>query len=217
MTIRRANTPVGQKRDGSGAHNFATGDVEAFRMTVGDEHKPGIGGDGRGVSGWTDEPERRQSHSMSRLQPVVLGPPPEPGDVGASYDDDLDPAELQRSSPVGRLMATVAITAVVLATGAGAWWLTVRATPSLVATTPAAPQPAAAAPPPVSPPLRESTAPTVEEPPSTPAQAPQPRTVDMADVGSDLIAPSTEGLSPARKVQAIRIIVENDRELQPLR
>jgi hypothetical protein len=58
--------------------------------------------------------------------------------------------------------------------------------------------------------------PVAEPPPSVPA-APPPataaRTVDMVDIGDDLVPPVTDGLRPARKVQAIRIIVENDREL----
>jgi hypothetical protein len=39
----------------------------------------------------------------------------------------------------------------------------------------------------------------------------------MGAVSDELIAPQTEGLSPARRVQSIRIVVENDREVQPRR
>jgi hypothetical protein len=81
------------------------------------------------------------------------------------------------------------------------------------------PQPqVAAVPPPAAP------AEPVAVPPSLPPAAaltpppvqPVPE-VSMGAVSDELIAPQTEGLTPARRVQSVRIVVENDREVTPQR
>ncbi len=37
----------------------------------------------------------------------------------------------------------------------------------------------------------------------------------MGQVSDELIAPTTDGLSPPRKVNAVRIVVDGDREIRP--
>jgi hypothetical protein len=158
---------------------------------------------------WPEDASRRPVRSELRLQPVMLGPPPDPNAVGASSEDDLDPTQLRRSSATGRTFAVVA-TVVLLAAGAGGAYVFLgRPTPGVDEPripTEAPPAAAVAPQPPEQAPSAAVSAP--------PAPAPQPSpAVDMAEIGTDLVAPSTEGLSPARKVQSIRIVVDKDREL----
>ncbi|MGL4243717.1 MAG: hypothetical protein ACRCTI_21590, partial [Beijerinckiaceae bacterium] len=68
--------------------------------------------------GWQPDEERRPAHSTLRLQPVMLGPPPDPDHVGASSDDDLDLRDLDRSRPRGGV-AALAATRFILAVGVG--------------------------------------------------------------------------------------------------
>ncbi len=84
--------------------------------------------------------------------------------------------------------------------------------------TPAAPPVTAPAPPP-------AAAPAVAAAPATPAAVPPPvipapvvatpADTSMGQVSDELIAPATDGLSPPRKVNALRIVVDGDREVRP--
>jgi hypothetical protein len=168
---------------------------------------------------------------MLRLQPVMLGPPPGAQAGGVSAEDDLDPAELRPKGRAGR-MAAFAAAALVLAT-AGAAYMVLRSREPLMVDAPAADKPPAttlAAPdrPPTNqqsqtpeaarqvPPV--DAAPQQAAPAQPPAQAPGASAgLDMGSIESDLVPPSTEGLSPARRIQTIVIRVENDRELPALR
>ncbi len=202
-----------------------------------------------------------------RLEPVILGPPPAPGQgqpvaiypsaPSVSADDDLDPSELNGPGRTGLIVGVVSAM-LVLAT-AGAAYLTLgreglreaQAPPSIApaappapaqspepATAPSAPPPAqASAPPPepvapqaaLRPPDPPSSPPdpperiepppqvSVPPPPPRPVQEPAAPVIDMGRVDSELVPPSTEGLSPPRRIQTIRIVVENDRELLPNR
>jgi hypothetical protein len=152
-----------------------------------------------------DMEQRRPGYGTLRLQPVMLGPPPDasPGDVTAA--DDIDPAELRgrpRTGLVSGIMAAMAV----LATAGAAYW-TLRPTDEDM---PAPPRPPAAARPAVE-------AAPVAATPAAPVPAPVPAApgVDMANVDADLVPPSTEGLSPARRIRTIRIMVDNDREIAP--
>ncbi len=92
--------------------------------------------------------------------------------------------------------------AAVLATAGAAYWTLKPADEDL----PPQPRPAAAARPAIA-------VPSLAEIPA--ASAPAGSGVDMANVDGDLVPPSTEGLSPARRVPTIRIMVDNDREIAP--
>ncbi len=169
-------------------------------------------------SGWPADPARRPLHSTLRLQPVVLAPPPDPDGVTAA--DDLDLRDLDDGKRVSRLAGVLA--AVVVALTAAAAYFVLSAPTDHPAETPiarpASPPPATPASPPVA--IVAPTAPPAAPalaPPAPSAAPPTAPAVDMADVGDELIPPSTEGLAPARRVQAVRIIVENDREVVPAR
>jgi hypothetical protein len=61
------------------------------------------------------------------------------------------------------------------------------------------------------PPLR-----AIEPSPSAPVVAAPPTpTVSMGDVSTELVAPTTDGLSPARKIGTIRIMTDGDKEIKP--
>ncbi len=55
--------------------------------------------------------------------------------------------------------------------------------------------------------------PVVAAPPAPVAAA--PADTSMGQVSDELVPPSTDGLSPPRKVNAVRIIVDGDREIRP--
>jgi hypothetical protein len=141
---------------------------------------------------------RRSVHSTLRLQPVLLGPPPDPNVTNVSAEDDIDPAEIGARSRIGKIAAAAAVAMVLGTAGVAYWALTGRdgdvSDHRLPPTTPDQPAPS----------------PVVAAPPPTAADAPR---IDMGGVDSDLIPPSTEGLNPPRRVQAIRIRVENDKEV----
>ena len=64
-----------------------------------------------------------------------------------------------------------------------------------------------------------ATVPTIKADPAAQAKGPAPAAegqttnTSMGDVSSELVPPSTEGLTPARRVSTTRIRVENDREI----
>jgi hypothetical protein len=181
--------------------------------------------------------ELAQSYSRLRLQPVAVPPPPgadgydrRSTDVppasalsSVSADDDLSPDEALESP--SRLRWPLIIAAAVLASGAGALGFLMYslsygppdtvAVPQAIPEIRADPAAAAKAPPPVEtqPSVKPETATAL---PAAPQNVPtQP--VSMGQVSTDLIAPSTEGLSPARKIGTIRILVEGDKEIGALR
>jgi hypothetical protein len=194
---------------------------------------------------WEADALRRPAHSTLRLQPVVLGPPPGLEGRGVSAADDLDPAELRPKGRAGRL-AALAAAALVLATSGAAYVILsgrdrpaadlppeVRppaetlAAPTLPAPGLPAPDQAMPTPEPMRPPPAQEASPP-QAPTSQAAAAAQTGAqtaqgagaqagVDMGNVESDLVPPSTEGLSPARRIRTIRITVENDRELPAMR
>ncbi len=151
---------------------------------------------------WTTDTPTRPAYGTLRLQPVLLGPPPEAdGDVSAA--DDLNPAEFGSRSRAG-LYAGIAAVAVVAAM-AGIAFVALSEPPDQ------------ADPPPPAPAAAQPTAPAAAAPPVADAPAPGAGPVDMGHIDSDLVPPSTEGLSPARRIQTILIRVENDREIPPPR
>lgn len=184
-------------------------------------------------SGWPADEARRPAHSTLRLQPVILGPPPDPDLVGASAADDLDPLEFGRSASRGGVFAALgAIILVTIAAGGAYWHLAREQRDAESPPPPAAALPSEAPAVPVPAPqasLPEAPSPSSEAPaaarahelraavPPVPHAAERSPAVDMVEVGNDLVAPITDGLRPARKVQTIRIVVDGDRELPQLR
>ena len=183
-------------------------------------------------------------HSTLRLQPTVLPPPPEesaaPAAIGASHEDDLD-LGLDADDYARRRQWLLAAAGVAIAIAGGVAYLAfgpvqpqrpeavVRPPPAVVAPPanppPAAPVVAAPAPPPAAtpapPPVVAPVAvpPVVAAPPAAPPSpapvAAAPADTSMGQVSDELVAPSTDGLSPPRKVNAVRIVVEGDREIRP--
>lgn len=166
--------------------------------------------------------ERLLRHSSLRLQPTVLAPPPgqarrpadEPLGAGVSAEDDIDLGlDDDRAARRRQLLLAAAGVAIALL-GLGAWLLlgrpgdapTAALPPPVQAPPPAVPAPAAPVPPPA-----QEAAPAA--PPQQQAAVPQDPA--MGELSTELVPPSTEGLSPARKVNAIRIIMDGDREVRP--
>jgi hypothetical protein len=153
-----------------------------------------------------EEAPRAPGYGSLRLQPVMLGPPPEQHAVDVTAEDDIDPAEYGEKPRTGLFAGIVAAIAVMATVGAAYWTLRpVEDTPFTQLPTPQASAPAVLAPLPV-----PSLAPL--EVPAVAASSPA-APIDMGRVDSDLIPPSTEGLTSARRISTIRIQVENDREV----
>jgi hypothetical protein len=149
------------------------------------------------------ETQRTVAYGTLRLQPVMLGPPPEPGATeSVTPADDIDPVEYRDKPKTGLIAGVIAGLAVLATTGAAYW--TLRPVEDAVVAVPAVPAPL-----PV-PSLSAAPAPRLDPPSVTSPAAPP---VDMARVDSDLVPPSTEGLTPARRISTIRIVVENDKEV----
>lgn len=162
-------------------------------------------------------------YSTLRLQPTVLPPPPANSESGgwaahgATSDDDID-IGLDDEFNAKRRQLILAAAGVAIAAAGGLVWLLVGRP---INTPPAIEAPIAA---PAIPRFDEGggsrTAPpeAVVERPRGPAvrQPAQPSAEFALETGaSDLIPPSTEGLSPARRVNAVRIIMDGDREIRP--
>jgi hypothetical protein len=153
-----------------------------------------------------EEASRAPRYGSLRLQPVVLGPPPDPKAVDVTAADDIDPIEYREKPRTGLFAGVIAALAVLSTVGAAYWTLR----PIEDAALPAPPVPNTAAP--AAPVLPSAPVTQAEERPVI-TPVPQASPVDMARVDSDLVPPSTEGLTPARRIQTIRIVVENDREI----
>jgi hypothetical protein len=156
-----------------------------------------------------DEHQRAASYGTLRLQPVMLGPPPEPGPDDVSSADDIDLAPYQHKPRTGLIAGVIAAIAVLVTAGAAYWTLR-----PMDETPPVAAFPPAAVPALPVPSLPTSTPPP-QGPPAASAQAPggQGAPVDMARIDSDLVPPSTDGLTPPRRIPTLKITVENDREV----
>lgn len=155
------------------------------------------------------EPQRPATYGTLRLQPVVLGPPP--GQVDVTAADDINLEDFRDKPRTGLFAGIIAAVAVLVTVGMAYWTLRPSddaARPPAIASAPVPPQPPVTAAPEASPPeaVPATILPAPGAPPSIPA-------VDMAHVDNDLVAPSTEGLTPARRIATIRIVVENDREV----
>jgi hypothetical protein len=194
------------------------------------------------MGGWQDEPGRRLGHSTLRLQPVVLGPPPDPSFRDVSAEDDLDLRDLAPTRNTGLIAGLAAACIALTAAGVAYFMLSSgdRASKPPPAIIQASPEPLKQAPPQAeieaAKPVTEAAAPVpVASSPATPVpqngatSASQTSATDiisvtapsenpeMGGIQSELVPPQTDGLSPARRVQAIRIRVENDQELLPAR
>jgi hypothetical protein len=144
--------------------------------------------------------DRAVRHSMLRLQPVVLPPPPDdsafvtdapPPSVTAEDDIALD-ADDDGAAKRWQLLLGAAGVVIALA-GLAAY---------LIFGGSSAP--------------RQAVVPTIQADPAAQAKGPppvEPGDKSMGEVSTELVPPTTDGLSPARRISTIRIIVENDREI----
>jgi hypothetical protein len=168
-------------------------------------------------------------------QTDVTEPPSSP----ASAADDIIP-DLSEQLETGRKRNLILLASIVVLLGGGAigglmMMLTPRAPmnpPEIAAPVGSAKAPALPAPQQTEAAAAPVTVPAVQVQPtevargipqatvSSPAvqSAAQPSAeVSMGVVSDELVAPQTDGLTPARRVQTIRIVVENDREVTPRR
>jgi hypothetical protein len=161
---------------------------------------------------WETDNARKPVHSTLRLQPVLLGPPPDPNRINVSPEDDIDPAEFGTRSWVGKLAAAAAV-AFVLGTAGLAYYVYVGRDAASLESTIAPP----AVPIATKPELPRADAPVATSPPVAAITPELVRTeasrLDMGAVQTDLVPPVTDGLNPPKRVQATRIRVENDREI----
>jgi hypothetical protein len=158
--------------------------------------------------------ERPLTYSTQRLQPTVVPPPPSDGYVSelpqfdiVSPDDDIEPDHAEElASKRKRMMAAVACIALFGLVGLGYFALNRSTQPASSVVIPEikADLPAQAK---VLPP---STEPTEQA-------ASSPNDSSMGQVSTELVPPTTDGLSPARKISTTRIVVENDLEVQTLK
>jgi hypothetical protein len=147
--------------------------------------------------------DRAVRHSMLRLQPVVLPPPPDDDgpatqplapsvtaedDIALDEDDDGAARRWQLLlGAAGGIIALAGLAAYLIFGGGTA--------------------------------PREAVVPTIQADPAAQAKGqPPPPPVEpgdksMGEVSTELVPPTTDGLSPARRISTIRIIVENDREI----
>lgn len=173
----------------------------------------------------TPEQDRAPTRSsLLRLQPTVLPPPPtfthvqaspaQTLSAPASPDDDIEIDAMDDATRARRwrwLLAGIALGITVL----GGW--------AYVALAPIKPveeakRPVITPPVPVAPVApSEPVVPPLAAPPqpaATPAKAEPPNPEQsLREISTELVPPSTEGLSPARRIGTIRIIVKDDREV----
>jgi hypothetical protein len=167
---------------------------------------------GRGLAA----PERAASHATLRLNPVVLPPPPGEATAPAEPESDLAADDidlgLDDDASAKRRQLLLAAAGVAIAIAGGIAWLLLGQTSE--------PPPQASIPVIRADPAAQGKAPPPAPPVETQAEAQaeaQPADKSMGAVSTELVPPTTEGLTPARKVNAVRIIVEGDQEVRPLR
>jgi hypothetical protein len=163
--------------------------------------------------------EPAASFRSLRLQPVVLPPPPthETPEANAlppvSAQDDIEPdhsAEIKRARNLRLVMAGV----LSVVTISAAFWAYQRSNIRQVAVVPeikASPDVMSKT---VVPPEAVAQTPVTSVPVPVP---PVSADASMGQVSTELVAPTTDGLSPARRITTIRILVENDKEVRALR
>ena len=154
-----------------------------------------------------------QRYTALRLQPVVLQPPPGEEashdfwpDHAPSPEDDIDLGLDDDQIARRRQLIFAAIGIGVAITGAAAFLALGTNSDSSAVRTPVPTiqsDPAA---------LTRGAAPaSLSEPSPSPGQAVGDQA--MGAVSTELVPPTTDGLSPARRIATTRIIVENDREV----
>ncbi len=147
--------------------------------------------------------DRTVRHSMLRLQPVVLPPPPdenapaaEPLLPSVTAEDDIALDEDEDGAAKRWQLLLGAAGGVIAVAGLAAYLLFGGEKQS-----------------------REAVVPVIQADPVAQAKGPPPSpTIEpgdksMGEVSTELVPPTTDGLSPARRISTIRIIVENDREV----
>jgi hypothetical protein len=155
-------------------------------------------------------PERAASHATLRLNPVVLPPPPSEAFAPAEPEADIsvDDLDLDDDASVKRRQLLLAAVGVAIAIAGGVTWLLLGNTGE---TPPQASIPVIRADS-----AAQGKAPAPEPPADVQAEA-LPADKSMGAVSTELVPPTTEGLTPARKVNSVRIIVDGDQEVRSLR
>jgi hypothetical protein len=214
-----------QKRDLSPPHFRHVGNQEDAKMSMAEPPHDPLSRDLEQLlnRGLPPAAEAAPRHTLQRLQPTVLAPPPDPDgpiapalpkfrpapDPVSELDDLPNDSADENSARMRQLMFLGAGLAIALVGGVG--YLLLGPVPDVPLQ---AGVPVIRADPDAS---GKASLPSLPiEPTAGIANAP-PDPIAMGDVTSDLIAPSTEGLSPARKVTSIRIVVKNDVEVAPAR
>jgi len=161
--------------------------------------------------------DRVMRYSAQRLQPTVLAPPPDDSGIGArgvSAEDDID-LGVDADAFARRRQLLLGAAGILIAVIGTAAFLLFRPPADAPNGAPAPPAEIARPVEPIAPP---PPAPQLAAP-SSPVPSPQasaaPPDAAMGALSSELIPPSTDGLSPARKVNALRIVVDGDREVRP--
>ena len=177
------------------------------------------------------------NYRLQRLQPVAVPPPPaltskavEQGQYAsaleqpASPEDDLEVESEEKNHAFTLITASVVLLAGAGLIGAFMYFLSAPAPAVMdVPEIKALPESRTVVVPyqPVAPaPTLQTIAPPIITAPETATVQPTPQSsasVSMGDVSSDLIAPTTDGLSPARRIGTIRIQLDGDREISPQR
>jgi hypothetical protein len=148
--------------------------------------------------------DRTVRHSMLRLQPVVLPPPPdettasvaEPVQSSVTAEDDIT-LDTDDDGSAKRWQLLLGATGAVIALAGLAAYLLFGGMNA----------------------QRDAAVPVIQADPAAQAKGPppalpvEPGDKSMGDVSTELVPPTTDGLSPARKISTIRIIVENDKEI----
>ncbi len=159
------------------------------------------------------ELEPQASFRSLRLQPVVLPPPPthetpQPQSLQpVSAQDDIEPdhsGEVKRSINLRLAMAAM-LTGVTLI---GGWLAYQRSGSREVVSIPEIKA------------LQDAISKTVvplEAPSHVPVASVPASETSMGQVSTELVPPTTDGLTPARRINTIRILVENDKEVPALR
>ena len=163
-----------------------------------------------------DMPQRDRplTYSTQRLQPTVVPPPPSANYVSelplfdiVSPADDIEPDHAGEVA-TKRQRTMIAAACVVLIGLGGAGYLVFNRSKHLASTT-AVPEIKVDV---------SAQGKAVAPPETTPVSTPVPANeASMGQVSTELVPPTTDGLSPARKISTTRIIVENDLEVQTLK
>jgi hypothetical protein len=160
------------------------------------------------------ENEPAASFRSLRLQPVILPPPPTQETPEArvlppvSAQDDIEPDHSTEVNHSRNLRLVMAAVLAAVALSAGFWAYQFSSNSGRVAVVPeikASPDA-----------LNKTIVPAEAVVQTSVDAAPASADASMGKVSTELVAPTTDGLSPARRISTIRILVEDDQEVRTL-